>query len=318
MEDVIIEVPDLEDYCQRSWGEPGVVKAFFGVFDGHAGIGAAEFCRDTLLRCITQHEAFPEDIAFCMREGFLQTERLFFQAVAGDDVSDSGTTALVVLVWGETLYVANLGDSRAVLCCGGKTMQVTRDHRPTCDLEHARITRAGGSVSSDHRLNGCLSVSRAIGDFFEKGVLSIDGPLLTAAEVEEALSTGALIAEPELHVHKLTASDEFLVLACDGLWDKFSNERVIELARDSLKELNDPQACAKELVDQAKLQYATDNLSAIALCFSSEAPRKRMFSFKRSLSTDAISKLQGAFADLTDNQLQTTAEAAKVTSTTNN
>lgn len=175
------------------------------------------------------------------RDGFLETERKYYEAWRACEVSDAGTTALALLVWGGTLYLANLGDSRAVLCSDGKTVALTRDHRPTCQRELERITVAGGFVSADHRLNGCLSVSRAFGNYSEGG-------LKAASDGSFTFTGGPLTAEPEVYVHRLTEKDEFLVMACDGLWDQFSNERVIELARDSLKDLNDPQACVEELV----------------------------------------------------------------------
>ena len=55
-------------------------------------------------------------------------------------------------------------------------------------------------------------------------------------------------AEPEVRSYTLTAEDEFLVLACDGLWDVMSSQRCMELARTHLRDNNDPQLCAEYLV----------------------------------------------------------------------
>ena len=85
-------------------------------------------------------------------------------------VSMAGCTANVALIVGKTLYVANAGDSRAVLCRDGKPLDMSKDHKPDDDGEKKRIERAGGFVS-DGRVNGIiinnlgnLSLSRALGD----------------------------------------------------------------------------------------------------------------------------------------------------------
>lgn len=59
-----------------------------------------------------------------------------------------------------------------------------------------------------------------------------------------------LSAVPEIQIRTLSPEDEFIVLACDGLWDVWHNsQRVIEVARQNLQQNhNDPQACAQFLV----------------------------------------------------------------------
>lgn len=75
----------------------------------------------------------------------------------------AGCTANVALLVGKTLYVANAGDSRSFLNRGGKNFDMSKDHKPDDELEKKRIERAGGFVS-DGRVNGNLSLSRALGD----------------------------------------------------------------------------------------------------------------------------------------------------------
>ena len=58
-------------------------------------------------------------------------------------------------------------------------------------------------------------------------------------------------AEPEVQTYTLTSEDEFLVLACDGLWDVMSSQRCMELARTHLRDNNNPQQCAEHLVSTA-------------------------------------------------------------------
>lgn len=77
---------------------------------------------------------------------------------------DSGTTACVVVVKGKTLYVANAGDSRIVLCRNGQAMDLSVDHKPEDQIEKDRIENAGGKITADGRVNGGLNLSRAIGN----------------------------------------------------------------------------------------------------------------------------------------------------------
>uniref|UniRef100_A0A2P2MHS4 PPM-type phosphatase domain-containing protein n=1 Tax=Rhizophora mucronata TaxID=61149 RepID=A0A2P2MHS4_RHIMU len=82
------------------------------------------------------------------------------------DFSFGGTTAVVALLTPEHIVVANCGDSRAVLCRGGKAVPLSVDHKPDRPDEHARITAAGGRVIflNGARVEGILAMSRAIGN----------------------------------------------------------------------------------------------------------------------------------------------------------
>lgn len=83
---------------------------------------------------------------------------------------DSGCTAVVALLNGRDLYVANAGDSRCVVCRNGKAIDMSLDHKPEDEEESARIIKAGGRVTLDGRVNGGLNLSRAIGDHAYKMV----------------------------------------------------------------------------------------------------------------------------------------------------
>jgi protein phosphatase 1G len=71
----------------------------------------------------------------------------------------------VAILSDQNIYVANAGDSRAVLCRGGKAIDLSEDHKPEIDREQTRIKKAGGSVTAEGRVNGGLNLSRAIGKF---------------------------------------------------------------------------------------------------------------------------------------------------------
>ena len=97
------------------------------------------------------------------------------------------------------MIIANACDSRAVLAKHGRAIELSIDHKPSCTFEKNMI----GGVIYDGYLDGQLSVARALGDWHMKGPKSSDGPLSV---------------EPELKEVTLTEDDEFLIIACDGLW----------------------------------------------------------------------------------------------------
>uniref|UniRef100_A0A061QZ23 Protein phosphatase 2c n=1 Tax=Tetraselmis sp. GSL018 TaxID=582737 RepID=A0A061QZ23_9CHLO len=100
--------------------------------------------------------------------------------------------------------------------------------------------------------------------------------------------SGPLISRPEVRTHRLTPDDEFMVLGTDGLWDVFSSQRCIEVARMLLQESNDPQRCAEGLVSRALDMHTTDNVSVQVVCFGPEPPPVRRPSlFARSLSVES-------------------------------
>lgn len=96
-----------------------------------------------------------------------QNSKLAFSIGPG---SSSGCTAVVALLVGTDLYVANAGDSRCVVCRKGTAEPMSFDHKPEDKIEHDRIVNAGGRVTEDGRVNGGLNLSRAIGDHAYKKV----------------------------------------------------------------------------------------------------------------------------------------------------
>ena len=115
-----------------------------------------------------------------------------------------GTTALVTMITPDAIYIANAGDCRASISRNHKIEALTKDHKP--DNEIKRIVSAGYMVR-DGRINGKLSVSRAIGDFAFKL-----NPLLLAEHQ-------AVTALPEVFVVKGISRGNFILMACDGVWE---------------------------------------------------------------------------------------------------
>jgi len=77
----------------------------------------------------------------------------------------AGCTANISLIVDGILYCANTGDSRTLICSGGRPMPMSEDHKPFDEVEYNRIYNANGYVSNEGRVDGNLNLSRCIGDF---------------------------------------------------------------------------------------------------------------------------------------------------------
>lgn len=243
--------------------------SFFAVFDGHAGARVSAHCAQNLLDSIIRTEEFAqtvaaseggeehaEHVATGIRSGFLWLDdqmRAIPEVASGED--KSGSTAVCALVSPTHVYFANCGDSRALLCRSGSAAFTTRDHKPINPGEKERIQRAGGSVMIQ-RVNGSLAVSRALGDFEYKQVAG-KGPC------EQLVSP-----EPEVTVQtRDTAADEFLVLACDGIWDVMGNEELCQFVRHQLAVTDSLEAVCSAVIDICLYRGSKDNMSIVLVLF---------------------------------------------------
>eukprot|EP00392_Amoebophrya_sp_AT5.2_P008108 g8127.t1 len=153
--------------------------------------------------------------------------------------SSSGCAAVFCLLLGSSLYTACVGDSRAVLSRNRVAYDLSWDHRPDREDEKKRILDSGGFVSFS-RVLGRLAVSRAFGDFEYKSLEHTKGPLVIAepetryTEVNNGgldndhsgSSTSSSSSRQKLGI--LDNDDEFLILACDGLWDVMKSQEAVD------------------------------------------------------------------------------------------
>ncbi|KAN0084689.1 Protein phosphatase 2C domain containing protein [Elaphomyces granulatus] len=221
MEDAHATVLDLQaKYLDKS-GKPTSSDqrlSFFGVYDGHGGDRVALFAGENVHRIIAKQESFAKgNMEQALKDGFLATDRAILEDPKYEE-EVSGCTAAVSIISKDKIWVANAGDSRLVLGVKGRAKPLSFDHKPQNEGERARIRAAGGFVDFG-RVNGNLALSRAIGDFeFKKSAeLSPEQQIVTAF--------------PDVTVHEITEDDEFLVIACDGIWDCRSSQSVVEFVR---------------------------------------------------------------------------------------
>lgn len=171
-------------------------------------------------------------------------------------IERSGSTCVVVLITPSHIMCANAGDSRAVLRRAGKALPLSFDHKPSNLPEHERIVTAGGFVKAK-RVDGDLAVSRGLGDFSFKAL-----PDLPHHKQK-------VIFEPDVIVYPRDESnDEFIVLACDGIWDVASNGECSDMIQAILNEgETDISLVCEEVLDMCLEKNSRDNMTMVMVCF---------------------------------------------------
>ncbi|KAG1380285.1 hypothetical protein G6F61_004199 [Rhizopus arrhizus] len=199
--------------------------AFFAVFDGHGGnVNEIMPMFDSDLRQGTACYPTLYNVSNIIKDPDLQHD-------------PSGCTSIVALLTKDNvLYVGNAGDSRAIICTKGVTIALSEDHKPSNPKETQRIENAGGHVEFG-RVNGNLALSRALGDFEFKSSTNLPP--------EKQVVT----ADPDVTRHKLTEKDEFLVLACDGIWDCMTNQEVAKFIRQHVADHVPLKVICEKLMD---------------------------------------------------------------------
>jgi len=234
--------------------------SFFAVFDGHAGSFMAKKCATLVLQRVEEAltakpEAIldPAAISTVLRTCFLSVDHEL-----RDQCKDgSGTTAVAAFLSPTHIVVANCGDSRCVLSRVGHVWS-SIDHKPALDAERTRIMNAGGFVAMN-RVDGCLAVSRALGDYEFKRRLDI--------QPEHQKVSG----EPECTVLERLPGDEFLVLCCDGVWDVLTSEDCVGWIRSKPADMP-PALVVESLLDKCLELGSRDNMTACLIKLDGASP----------------------------------------------
>ncbi|KAG2730777.1 hypothetical protein G9P44_005926 [Scheffersomyces stipitis] len=211
--------------------------AFFGVYDGHGGEKAAIFTGNHLHQIIKSTEAFEKkDYINALKEGFLSCDQAILKDFYMRD-DESGCAATSVIISEDKIVCGNAGDSRTIMSINGFAKALSYDHKPSNEGEKARICSAGGYVDMG-RVNGNLALSRGIGDFeFKK---NIDLP------AEEQIVT----CYPDVIQHDINLdNDEFVILACDGIWDCLTSQKCVECVRRGIYERKSLTDICEEIME---------------------------------------------------------------------
>lgn len=238
--------------------------ALFGTYDGHGERGEllAEFTMEELADKLYMHPDYQkrgrgQNIEKAFKEVLSEIDN---DILTKDHLSplNSGSTACVVLLQGKRLWVANVGDSRAVLGSRRKSkskrsdeddntlevIELTKDQNVHDKEERKRILKAGGfiTIPRDNQLpariwldENCsqvgLAMSRSIGD--------------------HALKHVGVIAEPVVRDYVLNKNDKFFILATDGVWEFISSAEAVEIVDKCFQDGMGASDACKELIRAA-------------------------------------------------------------------
>ena len=208
-----------------------------------------DFVEENFAKTLLTELNFDEErsVEDCITSAYIITDIKSRQA----NLMQSGCTSVTCLLQknkdgGRTLYSANCGDSRAVICRNGKATRLSEDHKASDKAEKTRIEELGGFVLRD-RVLGMLAVSRAFGDHNLKQFVS---------------------ARPYITKTDLNGDEEFLIVACDGLWDEISDEDAVKLVRDNFYKKGESEyAAANALVKNALEEGTKDNVTVMVVFF---------------------------------------------------
>ncbi|KAL0533556.1 hypothetical protein IC582_027591 [Cucumis melo] len=223
-------------------------EAFFGVFDGHGGVKAAEFAANNLeknvLNEIERMGDNETDFEQAIKHGYLTTDSDFLK-----EDQRGGSCCVTALIKKGNLVISNAGDCRAVLSSQGVAEAITSDHRPSREDERHRIESTGGYVDLCNgiwRVQGSLAVTRGIGD----------------AHLKQWV-----IAEPETRAIRIEPRHEFLILASDGLWETVSNQEAVDIAHPLCvgMEKAEPLMACKKLVELSLSRGSVDDISVVLI-----------------------------------------------------
>jgi protein phosphatase 1G len=283
MEDAHFALAELEGWADT---------AAFGVMDGHGGDHVARFCERYLPLEISRGSN--RDLCGSLVSAFHRMDEMLLGHGMNDDLGSYsasssasfkgwtanpnwiGCTANVCLIRPDVIVVANAGDSRSVLCRGGQAVPLSEDHKPNLPGERRRIAKAGGSVERQqvgsivqYRVNGNLNLSRSIGDLEYK-----KNPELPPNEQ-------MICSTPDVNTFPREAMDEFMIIACDGIWDVLGSQEAVDFVRERLRSGRAPSlsSICEELMDHCMSpDLATtnglggDNMTAIVIVFHPGAP----------------------------------------------
>ena len=283
---ITLNIPKPSNY-NKTWPR----CSLFGIYDGHGGNKCADFLKDNLHSFIIKDINFPQNPKKALINGFQKAEDYFINNYAlnkdnPNEINDkSGSCAIIALIIENICYIANVGDSRALISLnkGKDIIVLSKDHKPNEENEYKRIILNGGKIyqtqTTTNKSNynqiligpyrvfpGRLSVSRTIGD--------VEAKLPKFGGKENVI-----ISNPEINYFYIDDEIDFLILGCDGIFDQLNNEEVAKcvwLTCDlnniknyyDIQNINDQCSCAVDMIMKSSLMRKTlDNITVVLICF---------------------------------------------------
>ncbi|KAK9292091.1 hypothetical protein L1049_020047 [Liquidambar formosana] len=257
--------------------------SFAAVFDGHAGFSSVKFLRDELYKeCVAALQGglllSGNDFKAVKKalEGAFESadaKLLKWLEMTGEEV-ESGSTATVMFIRNDMLFISHIGDSCVALSRSGKAEVLTNSHRPygsnKVSLQEIRRIREAGGWISNGRICGDISVSRAFGDMrfktkknemLEKGVEEGRWSQKFVSRVQ--FNGDLVVSSPDIFQVALGSDAEFILLASDGLWDYMNSSDAVNFIRNQLRKHGDVQLACEALAEAALDRRSQDNVSIV-------------------------------------------------------
>ncbi|KAK8952821.1 putative protein phosphatase 2C 38 [Platanthera guangdongensis] len=224
---------------------------FVGVYDGHGGPETARYITQNLFqnlkKFVSEHQGMSVD---AIKKAFFATEQGFLAGVRKQwmkmpQLASVGSCCLMGVICCGMLYVANLGDSRAVLgrLEGGRravaAVQMTTDHNASNEAvrdelrsQHPHDSQIVVLKHNVWRVKGIIQISRSIGDAYLKDSFFNQEPLLAKFRLPQDFHKSILSSDPSIVTHKLSPGDQFIIFASDGLWEHLTNQEAVDIVHE--------------------------------------------------------------------------------------
>ena len=228
----------------------------FGVYDGHGGKFVSKYLADNLPQYFTNKTIKLPLSGKYIRDSFIDIQQKLEKDYA-IDADYCGSTCLIAIEYicdkKRYIDIINLGDSRCIISKNNIAQVITKDHKPNWPDEKKRLQQMGGEIyydGVDWRI-GALSVSRSFGDIDSKPYISV---------------------KPDIFRYKLSRKDQFMILACDGLWDVIDNQEAVNFVISQCYDLecnriNKKTNIARMLAELAIQKGTSDNVTVLVIFF---------------------------------------------------
>ncbi|KAL2331405.1 hypothetical protein Fmac_018986 [Flemingia macrophylla] len=253
---------DMEDYVVAQFKQiDNNELGLFAIFDGHAGNNVPNYLRSHLFENILKEPDFWKEPANAVKRAYSVTDSNILE-MSGELGRGGSTAVTAILINCQKLVVANIGDSRAVLCKKGVAKQLSVDHEPI--TEHEDIKNRGGFVSNFPEKDRLCSSAKDTTFVITSGdVPRVDGRLAVSRAFGDKSLKKHLSSEPFVTLEVIDDDAELVILASDGLWKVMSNQEAV----DCIRNIKDARSSAKRLTEEAVNRKSKDDISCIVVKF---------------------------------------------------
>lgn len=218
--------------------------SLFALFDGHGGAQVAEYLKNNFCGILSKVIKEYEDL------NFFQKLKKAIEIIDKDisklkDSQNCGSTGTIVIIDNDTLYCANIGDSKCFYINDQEAIQITEDHNCK-NLSEVEIVKKKGGKVFNGRVFGCLSLTRAFGDTDYK---------------EFGVSCEPFIKKISINKNNI----KYIIIASDGIWDIIDDKQLFKI-QNELKNENSEELC-NNLIKYSLNGGSIDNISCIVLKF---------------------------------------------------